>query len=103
LLVDDEENIRTLYGDALEEVGYNVITASNGDRALELIEKSKSGGIDLVVLDIKMPGLDGVEVLTRIKNDMNPDLPVILLSAYDTSSKTHVFGPQKITLSRAAI
>ena len=78
LLVDDEENIRFLFREELEEEGYQIDLASNG---FEAIEKVKSSRFDLVVMDIKMPGMDGIQALNEIKN-IDKDLPVILCSAY---------------------
>ncbi len=78
LLVDDEENIRFLFREELEEEGYQIELASNG---FEAIEKVKSSKFDLVVMDIKMPGMDGIQALNEIKN-LHKDLPVILCSAY---------------------
>ncbi len=78
LVVDDEENIRFLFKEELEEEGYSVDVASNG---LEALDKIKQAAFDLVILDIKMPGMNGIEALNEIKN-MNKSLPVILCSAY---------------------
>ena len=78
LVVDDEENIRMLFKEELEDEGYQVEAASNG---LEALEKLKGSNFDLVVLDIKMPGMDGIQALNEIKN-LNKDQPVILCSAY---------------------
>ncbi|NPA48455.1 MAG: response regulator [Thermodesulfobacteria bacterium] len=78
LIVDDEESIHLLYREELSDEGYEVISAMSGPEALELIEKEKP---DLVVLDINMPGMNGLEVLRTIK-EKNPKLPVILCSAY---------------------
>ncbi len=78
LVVDDEENIRILFKEELEDEGYEVDMAANGYEALE---KFKNGTYDLIILDIKMPGMDGIQVLNEIKN-MNKDQPVVLCSAY---------------------
>lgn len=78
LLVDDEEGIRLLYREEFEEEGYDVATASNGEEALERFNQESP---DLVILDINMPGMNGIEVLRRMK-EINPELPVILSSAY---------------------
>jgi two-component system, response regulator, stage 0 sporulation protein F len=78
LIVDDEENIRFLFREELEEEGYQIELAANG---FEAIEKVKSSKFDLVVMDIKMPGMDGIRALNEIKN-LYKDLPVILCSAY---------------------
>jgi two-component system, response regulator, stage 0 sporulation protein F len=79
LVVDDEENIRCLYKEELEEDGFTVDLAKNGSEALDKIAGSRP---DLVTLDIKMPGMDGIEVLKRIRENER-DLPVILCSAYN--------------------
>ncbi|MBP8626339.1 MAG: response regulator [Syntrophorhabdales bacterium] len=78
LVVDDEENIRILFKEELEEEGYRIELASNG---YEAIEKVRQTPFDLVVLDIKMPGLDGIQTLNEIKK-INKDQHVILCSAY---------------------
>ncbi|OPY79390.1 MAG: Sporulation initiation phosphotransferase F [Syntrophorhabdus sp. PtaU1.Bin058] len=78
LVVDDEENIRLLFKEELEDEGFEVDLASNG---FEALDKLKQGRFDLVVLDIKMPGMDGIQALNEIKN-ANKDQPVILCSAY---------------------
>ncbi len=78
LVVDDEENIRLLFKEELEEEDYEVETASNG---LEALERLKGSSFDVVVLDIKMPVMDGIQALNAIKNE-NKDQPVILCSAY---------------------
>jgi len=78
LLVDDEESIHLLYREELEEAGYEVHSAMSGEEALE---KLPGVAPDLVILDINMPGIDGIEVLRRMK-EARPQLPVILSSAY---------------------
>ncbi|HID70320.1 MAG TPA: response regulator [Desulfobacterales bacterium] len=78
LLVDDEEGIQMLYREELEDEGYNVISAYTGEEGLQ---KFKDESPDLVILDIQMPGMNGIEALRQMKMH-NPDLPVILSSAY---------------------
>ena len=78
LVVDDEESIHLLYREELEEDGYQVVSAMNGEEGLRIFEEEKP---DLVILDINMPGLDGIEVLRQMKQS-RPDIPVILSSAY---------------------
>ena len=78
LLVDDEEGIHLLYREELEEEGYEVHSALTGEDALE---KLKIISPDLVILDINMPGMNGIEVLRQMK-EMNPKMPVVLSSAY---------------------
>lgn len=78
LLVDDEESIQIVYREEFEDEGYQVFSALNGITALE---KFKDEQPDLVILDIQMPGMNGVEVLRQMKM-LNPSVPVILSSAY---------------------
>ncbi len=74
LLVDDDLKQRLLYEQGLRDDGYNVILASDGEEALDKVQESRP---DLVVLDISMPGMDGLEVLERILERDNK-MPVIL-------------------------
>ncbi|MFA7348507.1 MAG: response regulator [Desulfurivibrionaceae bacterium] len=78
LLVDDEDSIHLLYREELEEEGYEVHSALSGEEALTQLKIILP---DLVILDINMPGINGIDVLRQIK-EMNPALPVILSSAY---------------------
>jgi len=80
LVVDDEESIRWALRKALEREGYRVVLASDGAEALA---RATESGIDLVLMDIKMPGSDGFETLTRIK-EIRPNLPVIIMTAFGT-------------------
>lgn len=77
LLVDDDKDFRYLFHDYLE--GYDIIEASSGDDALAILKRPNE--IDLVVLDVVMPGISGTDVLKEIKKT-NPDLSVIILTAY---------------------
>jgi len=78
LIVDDEKNILRLYQREFAEDGYEVLTASSGKEALERL---KVRSVDLVILDICMPGMDGLETLKQImETSSNP--PIILNSAY---------------------
>lgn len=78
LLVDDEQAIHLLYREELEEEGYEVHSALRGEDALE---KFRQISPDLVILDINMPGMNGIEVLRQMK-EIDSDLPVILSTAY---------------------
>lgn len=78
LIVDDEEHIRLLLSEELTEEGYQVLTAADAMEAVKIIEKEM---LDLVVLDIRMPGMTGLELLPRILG-MKEGLPVILNTAY---------------------
>lgn len=82
LVVDDEPDIRGLIKDTLLDVGYNVEIAESGEDALILLEKNIS--IDLILLDISMPGLSGIDVLEIIKNNpKTSEIPVIMVTALD--------------------
>ena len=78
LIVEDDANQRLLYREAFEEEGFEVIDAPNAWTAIECIGREF---LDLVVLDINMPGMDGLEALGRI-HDSNRRLPVVIHSAY---------------------
>jgi len=80
LVVDDEEHIRLLYSEELSEDGYEVITAADGYKLAERIDKEKP---DLIVLDIKMVDYNGLDLLQEIRNKFY-NMPVILCTAYDT-------------------
>jgi DNA-binding response OmpR family regulator len=78
LVVDDDEAIRTLLQEELEEDGYKVLIATNARDALKMVAAE---ALDLVVLDIRMPGMDGLEALPRILG-IKEGLPVIMNTAY---------------------
>ncbi|MCB2184935.1 MAG: PAS domain S-box protein [Deltaproteobacteria bacterium] len=80
LLVDDEEAIRDVAGQILTYAGYLVYTAANGEEALEVFE-GRSGEIDLVILDLGMPGMGGQACLERLLAQ-RPGLPVLVASGY---------------------
>lgn len=82
LVVDDEEGNRDLLRRRLERGGYAVILAESGEEALAIVGREP---IDLILLDMLMPGLDGLAVLERVKGDARTrDLPVIMISALDS-------------------
>ncbi len=83
LIVDDEKNYPLILSAVLEEEGIEPLTANSGQEALDILEHSD---IDLVLTDMKMPSMDGIELLERIKGK-NPDLPVIMMTAYGTVEK----------------
>ncbi len=78
LLVDDDESIQMLYQEEFRDEGYEVISALEGQTALRLFQEDPP---DLVVLDIQMPGLNGIEVLRQMKM-LNASIPVVISSAY---------------------
>ena len=81
LVIDDEEAIRLLFKETLEELGHRVVVAENGFEGLELVKKQD---FDLVFLDLKMPGMVGDELFGRIKA-INPRLPVTIITGYPDS------------------
>ena len=76
LIVDDDRLVLATLSRSLEESGYNIIAAANGEEALELVEKED---LDLVILDIRMPGVSGIEISTHLKDK---GIPFIVLTAY---------------------
>jgi DNA-binding NtrC family response regulator len=80
LIVDDEESIRLLYSEELTSDGYEVALAEDGHQLMERIEEEEP---DVIILDIKMAGYNGLDLLQNIREKFY-DLPVILCSAYST-------------------
>ena len=78
LIVDDEKMILNLLAHNLEKEGYNVIEASDGLEAVNIAQEKK---IDLILLDVMLPKLDGLSVCKRIKNMMN--IPILMVTAKD--------------------
>jgi len=75
-VVDDEQSIRTIVEYALKDAGFEVVTAGRGDEALAVMDRDP---VDLVVLDVMLPGMDGLEVCQRIRAERS--VPIIMLSA----------------------
>ena len=80
LVIEDEKNLRLLYQQDLQREGYEVLAAGDAREGLSLAERERP---DLVVLDIRMPGMDGLEAMGRLL-DRQPRVPVILNSAYSS-------------------
>ncbi len=83
LIVDDEKHYRLILSEVLQEEGYDSFTAASGMEALDIL---KSQIIDLVLTDVKMPGMTGIDLLENIK-EINPDLPVIIMTAFGSVEK----------------
>jgi len=83
LVVDDERQIRDLLGEFLEREGYEVLLSSAGEEAIELAERKIPHAI---LLDVKMPGIDGVETCRRLRADKQTRfIPVIMVTAFGTT------------------
>ena len=80
LVVDDEPNVRRVLSTLLEQAGWATTRAESGEQALDLVRAQDP---DLVITDLKMPGMDGMDLLGRIQNSF-PEIPVILLTAHGT-------------------
>jgi len=80
LVVDDDDHVRRLCARSLKTHGYNVMEARGGREAIDLVAQH-AGDIDVVVTDIVMPDLDGIELVLRLRAS-HPELAVILMSGY---------------------
>jgi CheY-like chemotaxis protein len=94
LLVDDEEYIRELGVELFSDVGYKVLTATDGESALELYQKEQEG-IDLVILDLVIPGMGGKKCYEEILK-INPKARILIVSGYSVN------GPGKEALKAGA-
>ncbi|MCA0170518.1 MULTISPECIES: response regulator [Bacillaceae] len=109
LIVDDQYGIRILLNEIFQKEGYQTFQAANGVQALSIV---KSEDPDLVILDMKIPGMDGLEILKRIKK-MEARALVIIMTAYgeldmiheamDLGAVTHFAKPFDIDEIRAAV
>jgi len=86
LVVDDDKNTRLLFKTILEKANYTVLVSKNGQEALEVMDKEH---IDLVVLDIMMPKMDGYE-FTRTLRNVNNYLPILMVSAKQLQRDKHI-------------
>ena len=78
LVIDDESSIRKLLNISLTYKGYEVIIAEDGEQGIELFQRERP---PIVLTDMKMPGVDGIEVLSRIK-EINPEAEVIVITGH---------------------
>ncbi|KEZ49051.1 MULTISPECIES: response regulator [Bacillaceae] len=109
LIVDDQYGIRILLNEVFQKAGYQTFQAANGFQALEIVDKHKP---DLVLLDMKIPGMDGIEILKRMRV-VEPDIRVIIMTAYgeldmiqeakDLGALTHFAKPFDIDEIRDAV
>ncbi|MEH7299185.1 response regulator [Neobacillus drentensis] len=109
LIVDDQFGIRILLNEVFQKEGYQTFQAANGVQALDIVTKHDP---DLVLLDMKIPGMDGIEILKRMKV-IDPEIRVIIMTAYgeldmiqeakDLGAITHFAKPFDIDDIRAAV
>jgi len=86
LVVDDEPNYLVVLSELLKEEGFEVVTAQRGEDGLKVVEETD---LDLVITDMRMPGMDGLELLKAIKS-FNKDLPVVMITAFGEVEKAVV-------------
>lgn len=84
LLVDDEKDFLDIMSERMQARGMTVKTADSADKAMAMLENES---FDAIVMDFKMPGMDGIQALKNIKNQ-KPELQIILLTGYATVEKT---------------
>ncbi len=109
LIVDDQFGIRILLTEVLQKEGYQTFQAANGYQAIEIAQKNAP---DLVLLDMKIPGMDGIEILKRLKQH-DQSIKVIIMTAYgeldmiqeakDLGALTHFAKPFDIDEIRQAV
>jgi len=92
LVVDDQESMRGMLADLIEMMGHEPVAVEDGAQALSRIAE---GGIDLVITDLNMPTMDGMELMSQIKA-RHPALPVVIITGYGT------FHTEKKVLSNGA-
>ena len=78
LIVDDQQGIRMLLNEVFKKEGFTTYLAANGFDAIKIAQENT---LDCVLLDMKIPGMDGLEILARLKED-HPELPVMMMTAY---------------------
>ncbi len=99
LIVDDDQHIRRLYKEELEEDGYEVVVAATGAEALELFDRENP---DLVTLDILMPDIDGIKLLRQMK-EKKPRVPIVMSTAYDYRDDFAVWASEAYIVKSAEL
>lgn len=88
LVVEDNEEVRSIFVDAFEAAGYQVLCAGHGEEAVEVMSRSKYK-VDVILTDLRMPVMDGLEFAIKIKSDTrHAGIPIVLLSATPIRSLT---------------
>jgi DNA-binding NtrC family response regulator len=100
LVVEDEEGVRAVVTRALSEAGYRVLEADSGEAALELLARD-ADGIDLLLTDIVLKGINGKELATKVL-ELLPDVPVIYISGYTDGeiARRGLLGPEAAFLQK---
>ena len=83
LLIEDDRNVRRLLKEELNDDGYNISEASNGKEALSMLKKKDAERPDLIILDLRMPKMDGFETMGHILKSRE-DTPIIIHTAYSS-------------------
>ena len=94
LVIDDELDIREMLALGLSLMGYEVLTADGGERALEIVSRH---AVDLIVSDLKMPGMDGIEVIAALRRQA-PEAVIVVATGYlseETVAKCHALGAKE--------
>lgn len=98
LVADDEVSIRKLYQRELQQEGYRVVFAANGQEA---IQKARETPPDLVIMDIRMPGMDGLEAMGRILEENN-QIPVVINTAYTAYKDSFLSWPADAYVTKSS-
>lgn len=98
LVADDEYSLRKLYERELKREGYEVLFATNGQEAIQMV---KEGHPDLIVMDIRMPGMDGIEAMSRILEEKN-NLPVVINTAFSAYKENFLSWSAEAYLTKSA-
>ena len=98
LVADDEPSIRKLYERELKKEGYEVFFASNGQEAIQGVRQHHP---DLIVMDIRMPGMDGIEAMSRILEEDN-ELPVVINTAFSSYKENFLSWSADAYLTKSA-
>lgn len=83
LVVDDDKEFRLLLEEKLKASGYEVVQAENGLQAIDMVERDN---IDLILLDMLMPGMSGTNFAYQLKNKLNKEIPIVVLSNLEEAS-----------------
>ncbi|MER1998283.1 MAG: response regulator [Lysinibacillus sp.] len=79
LIVDDQQGIRALLNEIFQREGFETVQCGNGLQAVQLVQEQQ---FDLMLLDMNLPGLHGIEVLKEVRNDLQQKVPIMMMTAY---------------------